>query len=331
MSATKPPARASAAKSPAPEFDRYDPRFAVAPFGLNNTGVICHFNSLLQALLGCSAFVRAVLTSRAYLARTGTGRALFDFVYEACARGRERAAAPGRALFGPRRDLGCHSALVLGALVADLRARLPRTRFGPSQESASEGLVLLLDMLTDPDDDSGDPNPVANVFYHRYIERVYCGACKKVVSTCRDAGVQFNLFHYDAKPPADPPAFAKKICSYVTPIDEYTCEKCGEKKPAYRQYHLELAPEVLVCAFNQYGAHRARYVPTRYPFPARDGTTLMYRQVGQIEHSGNLSGGHYVARGLRKEGKVYRFNDMCVCEGEFAPSEGTYLVFHHLT
>ena len=56
----------------------YDAKIAPAPFPLNNTGVICHFNSLLQSLASQSVLVKTVLNNEEYLKKTGTGTAFLD-------------------------------------------------------------------------------------------------------------------------------------------------------------------------------------------------------------------------------------------------------------
>lgn len=315
-------------------------------FGLNNTGVICHLNSLLQALVGCSAVVKTVLANREYLEKTPTGKAFYNFIYMAVPAARRSDSVP----FGEAIPLEGCSAMVLHALVADLKVRRPSFNYGPNQESASEGLVLLLDMIDDPNPDpigveeSTDSdgkltekiiyaeNPVARLFYHRYEGRVYCNSCKKNVSEELDVAVQFNLFHYDAlkKKPRLPVEFGDMLRSQVSELENYTCEKCNKSTGALRHYLLRMVPEVLVCVFNLYESNRsARYYPTRVPFPGLGGTQMIYRQVAQVEHFGSLAGGHYIARGLRADDTVYEFNDTSATPSDFRQTPNVYMTFYH--
>src|SRR5271166_1649456 len=59
--------------------DPYDGGLAPPPFGLNNTGVICYLNSFLQMLAGCTSMARKILQNEEYLAKTETGRAMYNF------------------------------------------------------------------------------------------------------------------------------------------------------------------------------------------------------------------------------------------------------------
>lgn len=325
----------------------YDPAFVPARGeGLHNTGVICHANGLLQGLISCSAVVQAVLGNRDYLSRTPTGRAFYDFVYTAVEAARPAGSAPFSA--GPLAYAQC-SAMVLAALVSDLRARRPQTRYGPNQESASEGLVLLLDMMDDPDpapvgvevdEKTGaetvvyEENPISRLFYHRYEARVFCKKCETCVSEELDLSVQFNLFQYDTlqKQPRTPAEFGEMLLSHVSSLEGYRCEKCGERAGGLRHYRLRMIPEVLVCVFNLYDDQRARaarYFPTRVPFPGLGGAQMIYRQVAQVEQFGSRAGGHYTARGLRGDGQVCQFNDTSVSPSTFAPTPNVYMVIYH--
>lgn len=327
------------------EPETYDLGFVPQRFGLNNTGNICHLNSLLQGIVGCSAVVRAAVANREYLGKTATGRAFHDFVWEAVPTSRRAESGP----FVAGVALENRSAGVLRALVADLRERRPHFRYGPCQESASEGLVLLLDMIDDPhpkpigvdvDEKTGtetlvyEENPIARLFYHRYQAVVYCKNCKKSVSEELDVAVQFNLFHFDGlkKKPRTPAEFGEMLRSQVSPLEDFRCEQCGEKAGGFRHYLLKMIPEVLVTLFNLYHDGRARvsrYAPTRVPFPGLGGTQLIYRQVAQIEQFGSRAGGHYIARGLRADGGVYQLDDSSASLSAFGPTPNVYMVFYH--
>lgn len=331
--------------------EAYDLAYVPQGYGLNNTGLICHINALLQAIASNSVVVRATLANRNYLERTTTGQAFFDYIWTAVPAGRPYDSAP----FGGEAPIDAQSAKVLSALTDDLRARRPDFQYGPSQESASEGLVLLLDMMDDPepspliDSRTGDPcvakngeeeeilyeeNPISRLFYHRYEAVIYCKKCKGSGSAeLEDVAVQFNLFHYDAQKnkPSLPAEFGELIRSHVSHLEDYKCEKCGEVAGAYRHYRLRMIPEVLVCLFNLYnGRTRAtRYFPERIPFPGADGGQLIYRLTAQVEQFGNRAGGHYIARGRRADGVVYQFDDTSFSRSALGTTPNVYMMFYH--
>jgi len=316
--------------------DAYDTTLAPRPFGLNNTGVICYLNSFLQVLAGCTAFTRTVLDNAGYVARTRTGQAVLQYI---------RAFAPQQLPEEGGPDISGLSARVLAALVLDLRARRPLVRFGGGQESASEALIHLLDMMEPPPGDGPDVgpepegiprSPVTELFLHRFRCDLHCRRCHQIVSKDTDNAVVFNLFHIDSlrDPPQTVADFSKAVRLQVSATTDYGCPECKQKTEAVRIYSLSMVPEVIVCAFNLYtafgsGARRARYFPERLEFPAIDSGKLVFRLVGQVEHAGTLAGGHYWARGLRADGKVYVLNDTGVSPGRFEPTPETYLLAYH--
>lgn len=317
------------------QMDNYDETLVPAAFGLQNTGAICYLNSFLQALAGCTAMVRAMKTHRDYLQRTRTGAAMVAF-FEA-------------------EDKTPHSNLILQALVQDLAERRPRVRFGAGQESASEALHHLLEMMEPPATQVSPPaatqvsppaepaatqvsfaiaepaaqvSPITRLFQSRHRITTHCQACHAETSNETDLSVMLNLFHISASC-ADPARFSAEMMSQTSVIDAYPCPKCNVTGPAYRHYRLTMTPEILFCAFNIYGDRPRRYYPSAISFPAIGGGTLTYLQVGQIEHSGSLAGGHYWARGVRADG-VYLLNDMHASPGSFVATHSTYIVVYHV-
>ena len=327
------------------DIEPYDPGLAPAPFGLANTGATCYLNAFLQALASCTAFTRAVLGNGPYMGRTATGAAVYAYVAAYAAAD----AKGGRALAAPQCEMA--SAGILRALVADLAARRPSVRFGGGQESASEALHHILDMLEPPPaaERAGAPltGPIARLFLHRYRSTGICSQCRAVVSTTEDYAVNINLFHLTAA--HDTPAtFSEAVRRHETVVPDYACEACARTAaaagvtPQRTQLvsirRLTMAPELLVCAFNIYAEHRAHYFPGQLEFPAEGGGRLGYRLVAQVEHAGALTGGHYWARGLRREDgpdgprlRPYELNDSSVGAAAFGPAPSTYLVFYHCT
>ncbi len=350
--ATPPPTQTGApapADLPDPNsaMDPYDRTLVPAPFGLNNTGAICYLNSFLQVLAGCSSFTRAVLQNKEYLRQTRTGTAVLNFVESYASQ-------------GPVPGIEYESAHVLGALQTDLRARRPNVRFGAGQESASEALVHLLDMMEPPKTlgghgASGKPpaspdglpvesseSPITRLFLHRFRCDTHCRQCRGVVSRVTDYAVNFNLFHIDGlrEPPVTVAKFSDAIRLQISTVEGYSCESCAAgqgnavRSTGYRVYNLTMIPEIVFCMFNIYAGYgpvrRLRYFPDRLEIPAsQKGMKHVFRLVGQIEHSsGSLEGGHYWARALRAGG-VYLFNDASVSPASFVASPTTYIIAYH--
>jgi len=262
--------------------------------------------------------------------------------------------------------LAASSAAVLAALRADLRERRPQSAlvFGAGQQSASEALVHILDMTDDPRppvlDSQGRrrpprENPLSSHFHHRYRGRVICYGCRDVVSEMQeDIAVQFEFFHFDLlrPPPSTPEEFARGLLSYSTVLEDYVCEKCKRATGGHREYVLKMIPEVFVVMFNAYAQPRpVRYFPRAFTLPAKDGGGLEYRQVAQIEHTGSLAGGHYIARAARASPSslageqslrgtgpnpsadmpIFNLNDSAVSPSAFGPASGVYMVIYHVS
>lgn len=283
----------------------FDKSFLVNPFGLNNTGVICYFNSLLQSLVSCPIFVETVLSSYEYLQQTNVGRALYVFVLNA------------------KNDKVPSSASILMALKLDMCKRLPHDKFGQSQEDSAECLIKLLNMLDDPDKISPTNtnvlscNPISKLFYSRYITQVVCNKCSHKtepksekhliyrVNTTNKSIVQF---------PKNPTDFGISMVKYASVTDEYKCDNCSEINTCYVTYKLTYIPEIIVVSFiNIYtdeftGHSHESYVPESIILPGHE-NDLMFKSVAQIAHYGNRSGGHYISYGLRSNNKYYQFND----------------------
>jgi len=314
--------------------DAIDPKFLPNGFGLYNTGAICYLNSLLQMLASCTAFTRAVIANCDYVKMTLTGRAVLEFVLA----------------YGGASDVTMHSSRILDALVTDMRRRRPGARFGVGQESASEALVHLLDMMEpekEGDAKSAPPvaaesgkypssieSPITRLFLHRFRCDLHCRACRKRVSSTTEHMICFNMFKIDRlkHPPNDVKSFSDAVRLDVSAVSDYECPGCHRRTDAYRVYRLSMVPEIIVCSFNQYngfgGGKRMRYFPNRIEMPASAGGMLQFILVGQVEHSGGLDGGHYWARGLRSSG-ICLLNDTSVSPSAFQPTPGTYLVAYH--
>lgn len=309
----------------------YNADLAPEPFGLSNTGVICYFNAFLQSLSSCTVFIETVLRNEELL-NTNTGRAMFKFIRDV----------------NRGEPVSHHSSVVLAALKADLRRRRPNVMFGDNQESASEALVHILEMMIP--EDAPQFNEITNLFLHRYVCYTHCEHCKSVVSREKDLAFNFNMFQ--SPPPTDANSFSLALRVHKSVTEDYKCEKCPcmhcgsgisdgkcsacgkpqRKTTAVRVYKLAMVPEIVFCMFNIYKTRIERFIPTDFGIPTRDGRKQhMYRMVGQIEHSGSLHGGHYWARGLRSENRVFNLNDSGVSPSRFESTPGTYIAIYNYT
>lgn len=282
------------------------------PFGLANTNAICHFNALLQALATCPKFISALCENREYFAKKETGKCLYNFaraVQESCS---------GGGVVDPS-----HSARLLGAFLRDLRKERPGFRYDGSNESASEGLLLLLDVI------GFDKSPAADLMQYRAGTHLWCKRCSVngyvskpgakvgVVSSKEDHGFCFNAFHLDTSQYE----FPMSLLLHSTEIDGYRCDVCKHTGEAHNVCSMDFIPEIFVIALNQYRCKKLRHIPST--FKAKGARYLL---VATVEHSGSLGGGHYRARVQRVNGACIA-DDLSTTRGEVAVTEHTYLAF----
>lgn len=198
------------------------------------------------------------------------------------------------------------SSIILSALTS----KLPH--FGHGQESASEALNLLLNAINN--------NALTNLFIHRFKYTIKCLSCFYTTEKINDHSILFELFHISEVTP-------QNMSNQRSILHDYKCEKCNNIG-AVKTSKLTMLSEIIVCLFNVYHTKVIHPFPQYLEFSGID-KKLKYMAVGQIEHSGTLSGGHYWARALRNDG-IYLFNDNTYSKSTIEPTANTYIVVYHL-
>jgi hypothetical protein len=186
---------------------------------------------------------------------------------------------------------------------------------------------------------------VTALFRHRYRIIQYCGSCRTIIpdsSMKNESNVHLELFDYDQRvnKPSTPAEFSKMLREIYSSASDYLCPNCKVKVPTLHRVHqLVLVPEILICVFQIYTSPRtgpAKYVPTSLQFAHGD-ESLVYSQVGQVEHSGSLHGGHYNAIVKRRGSDDVCSSPTIVAVDDaatprvaaFAATNNTYLVLYH--
>jgi ubiquitin C-terminal hydrolase len=212
--------------------------------------------------------------------------------------------------------------------------------FDIGQQCAREGYHYLMESLEDFEG-------IQNLFLHRYQTILYCFDCKGWVSKveCNYSlfEVQANLkteqlerFKHIDESSMDMNQFLSRQDGYVD--KDYRCPNCRVASEKYRRTVLVMAPEILVVMAKKYTPEQKLDIYTDFPktltFKGRDQKKdklfpMRYEAVAQIEHIGDLNGGHYWAICRRNDG-WYNINDTNVSKSEFKPTKNTYIVMYHI-
>jgi ubiquitin C-terminal hydrolase len=189
-------------------------------------------------------------------------------------------------------------------------------------------------------------SPITKLFLHKCEWNTSCIRCNKILSKKIDYGVIFDLHHIDDSANIEyikaslgqehiefsPQIFSNLIKHHISNVEGYFCDVCHKDDKVYRIYNLKRIPEIVFCSFNIYyqQSRKVRYFPPYLEYDTTNKEKMNFKLIGQIEHSGTLSGGHYWAKGLRKNGEVFELNDMSISKSEFQSSPRTYMIIYHL-
>jgi Ubiquitin carboxyl-terminal hydrolase len=326
----------------------YDPTHVSSPFGLNNNGAICWFNSVTQFLLGLPSF-NSVMTERKEELEHNELAAEYIRTLEGLLPN-----TPEMEPITPAEFAGV-SGRLLGAM---LKAAEGSTALGYGQQCASEGFTTFLQTLKSTEID--------NLFCNAFNQVIVCTRCGVEVSSVRDtanrinvpptknfanddeqskwrvytAGLPFSHPHrYVIKNFRNESDFHNWIMRHAAITLDFTCPKCSHRMPmVIRGETLSMLREVIVVSFDMIDRIDPTWFPQELSFPTRDGTTLKYRICGKICWSGNVnrlpdgriaSGGHYWAHSLR-ESQWYCLNDGGVSPGNSNPEPSTFMIAYHL-
>jgi ubiquitin C-terminal hydrolase len=282
---------------------------APIPYGLNNTGAICYFNSLLQCLLSATA-ISSMLLKLGHFPQNMFGTPINEFLK----------LSHGNNPF--------QSAAVLQALLRWMNSEKKPAQNFIGQASTSEGLIYLMEALH-----------VDNIIMHRQLRYVTCGLCRRKGESRREESIHVELFDHDVGKINSPEQFAAYLMKRTTKLPDFKCDHCEQSNANTTQTELlTMVSEIIVVLFNKYsetiGTNYAAipksnvmYCPEHFTLPGD--TPLEYVQVGQARHAGSLTGGHYWAV-VRRNGVYYTANDMQIQPCELDQSSTTYMVVYAL-
>lgn len=281
------------------------------PSGLRNSGVTCWLNSLIQALLSSTIFCSTLSNTRNDESST---HEQFKLLIEM-----ERSG----------NDISNISTVILRALVADLTRHRKKINMEFGQQSCSEGLILLLEMLGDSE--------INKRFNHVQRNTIRCLETDKVVSSVRSVNNIFYIFDEESLLKLGLRTF---LLNHSTVMGkEYIPDDHQSGNTYERYYTLCRTPEIIIIALNRYMTDGKGYknrntqikLPDEFTIPHKKSGEIIYNKIAEIDHfGGSTSGGHYVVRAKRNN-ESYLFNDEQVTPQCLGTSPNTYLTFYEVS
>lgn len=328
-------------------YSLYDKDYCMPAFGLHNTGAICWFNSLLQAVFSLPAVNEKILSSVRANAIANKGAPLQphqimeENVLLYCMQNILSKCIPRSQkmteLTKNTSELESASRGILMAFSIELRKN-NKTLDINSQEGALNGICLFFEMLDDTE--------INNVIFNKYRKTIDCELCEKQnISDVNDFSPIINVFADNNLTTEE--LFVNYIKRRLVPVYGYKCEHCGKTmNKTLRFESIRRLSEVIIVSFAfaaQTGCNK--YFPPTMSFLNAEGKMMRYKAVAQIEHSGSYdqrshnSSGHYYAKCARNldsdSADYYLLNDLSVSSlpRETKPLQATpqtHIVFYHM-
>jgi len=289
----------------ASKYALYDFGSTPNPVGLNNTGVICWYNSFIQMMLSLPS-VNRLITKIKIADKDGLPADYKNLV--------------DKALRGE--NINDAKAAVLKRFTEQLLAETG-INLGRGQQCVHEAMTNFINLFKSP--------AFENLFLTVYEYITTCPNCNRICSKIRDRGYcVFMHTEYQMKTEKD---FHDYILAHPSSTDSYICDKCRVKSQNLtRVEKLRMLSEVLIVVFNKYQMKESRWYPQELTFTASNAAPdLKYKLVAKVEHGGNNQGGHYWTCALRND-KWYRMDDSSVIEGKehCDVSTHTFMVVYHM-
>jgi ubiquitin C-terminal hydrolase len=298
----------------------------VPPNGFINTGAICWFNSMLQALLSLTSLTEIMLKCEDDFIMKPLGRSYIELIKA----------------INNNEDVSQHNLRVLNAFRDELGNKKFKFLTSNGQECANEGFILFIDALK--------CKRVEHIFESIYRAEIKCPQCGSTKIE-RVKSIQVP-FYTDRNISVD--QFTGYLKCHRSDVLDYECPGHDvtvgiEDEPNTKSVVHERIPivkvvetavrhgEVIVVNFNRM-FNRKRSYPTTLTFKGINNTTIKYELVATIEHSGhvtmNYSSGHYWSRAVRADENGDRewckLNDSSAnkCDDKINDSES--MLFYHM-
>jgi ubiquitin C-terminal hydrolase len=261
------------------------------PFGLKNTGSICYFNSLIQGLVSCPAFIplfKGPVT-------TITAGVIHNFLQTV--------------------EKSEDNIFTIEPILKEVADGL---NFGNGQEDASEGFDLFIDKA----------GPVIETaFKSEWKTNIYCGNCNSITGSGKDSMNRLIMEKSFIPLAVERDPIEEYMSGHMSQIDEYKCGKCGVKGPGMKVSRIVTPPDIYILSFNKFMDKWMADYPETAIVKLMDSSFVRYRVSAVIRHYGSMSGGHYNATVARDTG-VFVVDDTNYTPAEFNNTDNDYIVIY---
>jgi len=251
---------------------------------------------MMQALQSCPAFNKIIIDRKEYC-ETHDKRLCLEYIKMLESAG----IAVSNTVLDDDFKIGHYNgSRILNELVKARRGKKDRLLHG-RQEDFHEGLTFLIDQIG---------GRITNLFSIRYKMSIQCRNpdCKEPIRAGPQEEPNYMIQLFEEDPVLQDSLNSKEsiqnyILRHINIPDDYKCESCGiqntqdpvTKKVTHnvmQVYSLARLSEIIVLVFNKYHTKKVKFFPQSLDFKGTNGD-LHYEVMAQIEHGGNMSGGHY--------------------------------------
>lgn len=297
----------------------FNSKYLLPVAGFRNNGVLCHLNSLVQCLGSCPSFWQTLVKYKSKYEADPKKYKIENSLLGIRSRIVEHINKQKGTNFSAPGD--CTDDLLTAIRRQRKDHELPLDLMDGEQECMHNGLHAMIDVMG---------REFKNLFSIRYDCIIRCKSCKHETIKEDESNYVLNLFEEEKliqDSLTSKQCFEKYIKNDIQlPDDDYKCDKCKSHNttdpktkhrsgPISKVYSLKLISEIIVIAFPQYNEKKKFEFPDELEFKASNNKILRYQVVAVGEHSGTRHGGHYTAKGLRKnpdgfeEDRLRRWNE----------------------
>jgi ubiquitin C-terminal hydrolase len=287
----------------------YDASYSPMPNGMENTGIICWCNSLIQVMLGFTSLNQYLIKNKETMKKNVFAKEYINLVEIS--------------LGITEGSMWNSSHKILVAFEKEMRKRNSRIIFGNMQECTHEAFILFLDIFNN--------EGIKRLFRSDYEMAINCNNCGKKTFYTRDHALNIDYFNRDYDAIQTHNDFVKYLKAEISFMSEFACKYCEytETKVPYL-IKLKKLREIIIIIFDKFHRKRHAFFPEEMKIKSTDNSYLIYKLIGKINHNGTMNSGHYYAHCFRRE-QWFCINDTAVNNGTSTPENNTFLVAYHLS